>query len=45
MLKKINVEQLRPGMYLHELCGSWMEHPFWRSRFVLRDPADIEKIR
>lgn len=45
MLKRISVDQLRPGMYLHELCGSWMEHPFWRSKFVLRDPADIAKIR
>ncbi|EWS60737.1 hypothetical protein Y694_01522 [Methylibium sp. T29-B] len=45
MLKRITVDQLRPGMYLHELCGSWMEHPFWRSKFVLRDPADIAKIR
>ena len=45
MLKRIAVDQLRPGMYLHELCGSWMEHPFWRSKFVLRDPADIAKIR
>ena len=45
MLKRITVDQLRPGMYLHELCGSWMEHPFWRSKFVLRDPADIDKIR
>ncbi|WP_428425414.1 HD-GYP domain-containing protein [Methylibium sp.] len=45
MLKRIATDQLRPGMYLHELCGSWMDHPFWRSRFVLKSLADIEKIR
>jgi HD-GYP domain-containing protein (c-di-GMP phosphodiesterase class II) len=32
-------------MHLHELCGSWMDHPFWRSKFVLRDPADLARIR
>ncbi len=31
-------------MHLHELCGSWMDHPFWRSQFTLTDPADIQRI-
>jgi HD-GYP domain-containing protein (c-di-GMP phosphodiesterase class II) len=44
MLKKIRVEQLSLGMYLKEFCGSWMEHPFWRTSFVLVDPKDIELI-
>lgn len=44
MLKKIEVHHLRAGMFLHELCGSWMEHPFWRSAFVLKDPKDIRRI-
>ena len=44
MLKKIKVEQLTLGMHLKEFCGSWMEHPFWRTAFVLTDPKDIESI-
>ena len=44
MLKRISVSQLVPGMHLKEFCGSWMEHPFWRSGFVLSDPKDIEAI-
>jgi len=44
MLKKIGVEHLRLGMHLHELCGSWMEHPFWRTKFVITDPGDIPLI-
>lgn len=44
MLKKIAVGDLRLGMHIHELCGSWMEHPFWRTRFVLTDPNDIRLI-
>jgi HD-GYP domain-containing protein (c-di-GMP phosphodiesterase class II) len=45
MLKKINVDQLRLGMFLHELCGSWMDHPFWNTRFLLDNPKDIGRIR
>lgn len=44
MLKKISVQQLKTGMYLKEFCGSWMEHPFWRSGFVVSDPKDIQAI-
>ena len=44
MLKKINVEHLCVGMHLHELCGSWMDHPFWRTKFVIKDPGDIRLI-
>ena len=45
MLKKIRVDQLQPGMYIKEFCGSWMEHPFWRTSFVLDDPKDIATIQ
>ena len=45
MLKKIHVEQLRLGMYLKAFCGAWLDHPFWRNSFVLKDPADIQAIR
>ena len=44
MLKRIRVEDLTLGMYLHEFCGSWMDHPFWRTKFVLTDPKDMERI-
>ncbi len=44
MLKRIRVEQIILGMHIKEFCGSWMEHPFWRSGFVLKDPEDLERI-
>lgn len=44
MLKKISVEQVQLGMHLHAFCGSWLEHPFWRTKFVLTDPKDITLI-
>jgi HD-GYP domain-containing protein (c-di-GMP phosphodiesterase class II) len=45
MLKRIKVNQLRLGMFLHELCGSWMDHPFWKSAFLLHDPRDLQRMR
>lgn len=45
VLKTVPVHQLRLGMYLHQLSGSWISHPFWRSKFLLRDLRDIERIR
>ncbi len=45
MLKKIKVRDLQLGMHLHGLCGSWIEHPFWRSKFTLTDIEDIRRIR
>jgi len=44
MLKRIHVEQLRLGMHVHELCGSWMDHPFWRGAFLLDNPHDLKTI-
>lgn len=44
MLKRISVQDLTLGMYLHEFCGSWMDHPFWRAKFLLKDPEDLVRI-
>jgi HD-GYP domain-containing protein (c-di-GMP phosphodiesterase class II) len=44
MLKRIPIEQVRLGMHLQAFCGAWLDHPFWRTRFVLSDPADIALI-
>ncbi len=44
-MKKIPVHELRLGMYLQELCGSWMDHPFWKSSFLLDSERDLEALR
>jgi len=44
-LKKIPVGQVREGMYLHRLDGSWLSTPFWRRAFVLQDPADLHSLK
>ena len=41
-LKKIDVADLRLGMYLHGFDESWMKNPFWKSKFLLRDYADLQ---
>ena len=43
-MKKIPVRQLRIGMYIHEICGSWMDHPFWKSSFLLNSDQDLRAL-
>ena len=44
MLKKIRVDQVRLGMHLHALEGAWMDHPFWKTRFIIRDAEQLRKL-
>ena len=43
-LKKIPVAQLQLGMHLHALEGNWLDHPFWKTRFVIKDGADLRRL-
>ena len=45
MLKKIRVDQVRLGMHLHALEGAWMDHPFWKTRFIIRDADQLKKLQ
>jgi putative nucleotidyltransferase with HDIG domain len=45
MLKKINVRDIRLGMFIQELCGSWMDHPFWKKSFELSDPKELHTLQ
>ena len=45
MLKKIPTHQARLGMFLQSLEGPWLSHPFWKTRFLLRDPADLDALQ
>ncbi|MBG7464894.1 DUF3391 domain-containing protein, partial [Pseudomonas aeruginosa] len=45
MVKRIPVSELRLGMYIHKLAGSWVRHPFWRGSFLLTEPQDLSAIR
>ena len=43
-LKKIPIAELRLGMHLHAFEGRWLDHPFWKSRFLLKDNADLRRV-
>ncbi len=45
MIKLIPIEQLQPGMYIHDLNCGWLDHNFVRSRFAVNDEQTLEKIR
>jgi len=45
MLKKISTADVRLGMYVQSLEGAWLSHPFWKTRFLLEDPADLAALK
>jgi putative nucleotidyltransferase with HDIG domain len=44
VLKRISTGKLRVGMYVLEFCGPWIDHPFWRERFVIANEVDLKTI-
>ena len=44
MIKKITIDQIRRGMYVHELCGSWLNNPFWATSFALESQEHVQKL-
>lgn len=44
-LRRIAPEAVRSGMFVHGFDGSWLAHPFWRSRFLLVSADDVAKVR
>lgn len=44
MLKVISTKQVRIGMFIQELKGSWIDHPFWKKAFKLEDTSDLKKL-
>ena len=45
MRKKIGVGDLAVGMYVAELCGAWLDNPFWRSSFLLSEPKHLLQLQ
>ncbi len=44
MLKRIRTQQLQVGMFVARLGGPWIDHPFWRSRFLVSSQEQIDQI-
>lgn len=45
MLKKIPTTQAELGMFLQSMEGSWLSHPFWKTRFLLHDQSDLDSLK
>jgi putative nucleotidyltransferase with HDIG domain len=45
VLKKISVNQLTVGMFVHGFDAGWLNHPFWRERFLINEPTRLRKIQ
>ena len=43
--KKILVEELKVGMYISDMNAPYMDYPFFRTRFMIKDDETIEKIK
>lgn len=44
MIKQIRTDQLKPGMFIHDLNCGWLDHSFLSSTFKVRDQATVDKI-
>lgn len=44
-LKKIPVARVARGMYVHKICGNWLDHPFWRGSFLVEDDTTLATLR
>ena len=45
MFHRVPVADVRLGMYIVSIDCSWLNSPFWRSRFLLRDPTDLLRLQ
>ncbi|HJV24313.1 MAG TPA: HD-GYP domain-containing protein [Aromatoleum sp.] len=45
MIKLIRVEQLAPGMYIHDLNCDWTDHDFVRNQFLVSDAQTVMSVR
>lgn len=44
-LKQISTSQVEMGMFVHSFQGSWLNHPFWKARFLIEDEDRLEAVR
>lgn len=45
MLKRVETSELRLGMFIQKLEGSWFKHPFWKSKFLLEELWMLEALQ
>ncbi|WP_210395786.1 HD-GYP domain-containing protein [Motiliproteus sediminis] len=45
MIKQITIDALTVGMYIDDLNCGWLDHPFARNRFLVKDAKTLAKLR
>jgi HD-GYP domain-containing protein (c-di-GMP phosphodiesterase class II) len=45
MMVRVRKEDLRLGMFIQSLEGSWFDHPFWKSKFLLTEADDLRALQ
>ncbi|MBG7619429.1 HD-GYP domain-containing protein [Herbaspirillum sp. AP02] len=43
MLKKIKTEDLVLGMYFCGFEAAWLDHPFWKNKFLLKNESELKQ--
>lgn len=44
MIRRIERDEVRIGMFICGFGGSWFLHPFWRAKFLIETPTDVLKV-
>ncbi|HYE39477.1 MAG TPA: DUF3391 domain-containing protein, partial [Ramlibacter sp.] len=39
------MDELQVGMFVQHIEGGWLNHPFWRGSFLIREFDDIRRLR
>lgn len=45
MIRRIAPEEAQIGMFVEGFEGSWLDHPFWRRRFRIETPRQLDDVR
>ncbi len=43
-IKRVRVDQLKTGMYVHDLNCGWLQHGFLRPKFLIKHAGQIQKM-
>ena len=44
MIKKVKIEQIMPGMFIHDFDCGWSEHPFLSNSLKVIDKEILNKL-
>ena len=45
MRRQVTPNDVKLGMYIVGFGGSWVDHPFWKTNFLLSRPRDLARLR